>query len=131
MQARRTLARRNILSTAEKAAVCFQAGDIESARFDSGTFDTVLCCNALQYFPDMPSVLAAVRTWLRPGGCLVFNVTQATKTVRLPSAWLAWWPEMPSTRMHRAKVWTGTGFSNLAAGANTCHHTVAVPTIRG
>jgi ubiquinone/menaquinone biosynthesis C-methylase UbiE len=70
VQAGRALATRDSLSAAEKAAVRFAVGDVDTVHYDEGAFDTILCCNTLQYFPDMPGVLAKARAWLQPGGAL-------------------------------------------------------------
>ena len=83
VQAEHELASRGSLSDATKATVTFLVSDAAAAKFDAASFDTILCCNAMQWFPDMHDVIASARGWLKPGGCLAFNVTASTKNVRL------------------------------------------------
>ena len=41
--------------------------------FKQGPFDVITCSSALLYLPDVPAALRLFRSWLRPGGRLIFN----------------------------------------------------------
>jgi SAM-dependent methyltransferase len=48
--------------------VSFLAGDVFAAPFIRPTFDAILLASAIQYFPDLPALLRALRPLLLPGG---------------------------------------------------------------
>ena len=54
----------------------FLAADIESLHTSfaaPATRDAILCSNALPFLRDIPAALTTWRSWLRPGGRVVFN----------------------------------------------------------
>ena len=82
LQAKDDLQQRTDLSAGVKAAIELKAEDIDASDFPDASFDVILCCSAMQYFPDIPKVLAGLYRWLRTDGTLLFNVTAATERVR-------------------------------------------------
>jgi len=47
--------------------------DAETLDYSAGSFDLILCCNALPYMTDVPAALRLWHSLLRPGGQLAFN----------------------------------------------------------
>ncbi|KAK9816432.1 hypothetical protein WJX72_000139 [[Myrmecia] bisecta] len=54
----------------------FQQGDAEQAELAAGSFDVITCSSAIIYLQDVHAALVKVRSWLKPGGRLVFNTPQ-------------------------------------------------------
>ena len=51
--------------------VACQRADLYALPFEPGSFDAVVAANVLHLVPDLPGALAAMRSMLGPGGCLV------------------------------------------------------------
>jgi SAM-dependent methyltransferase len=49
------------------------ANAAERLSFDAGSFDAVICIDAINHLPDRPRVLADWHRMLKPGGCLLFT----------------------------------------------------------
>ena len=81
MQAETQLAKRAHALPADSATPAFVQADAECIAFVPALFDVILCCSAMQYFPDVHAVLRNARRWLREDGCLVFNAAACTETV--------------------------------------------------
>lgn len=47
--------------------------DAETLNLAAGSFDLIVCCNALPYMTDVPAALRLWHSLLRPGGRLAFN----------------------------------------------------------
>jgi ubiquinone/menaquinone biosynthesis C-methylase UbiE len=55
-------------------AIEWYHGDVSCMPFSSGEFDTVLCQQGLQFFPDRAAALREMKRVLRPGGTLALSV---------------------------------------------------------
>ncbi|KAK9812964.1 hypothetical protein WJX72_006554 [[Myrmecia] bisecta] len=64
-------------AAAHPHVLSFRLGDAQTAAFPPGSFDAVLCSNALVYMADVAAALQRWAVWLRPGGILCFNTPQA------------------------------------------------------
>jgi SAM-dependent methyltransferase len=64
------IARERLARTGRGHVVC---GDAEALPFRAGTFDRVLCLNAMHHFPDLPSALREIARVLRRDGRAVFS----------------------------------------------------------
>jgi ubiquinone/menaquinone biosynthesis C-methylase UbiE len=65
-----TLLEHRIREAQLKNVRCEQA-DLYALRFDPASFDAVVAANVLHLVVDLPAALAALRSVLKPGGCLV------------------------------------------------------------
>ena len=50
--------------------------DVEAAFFPDSFFDRILCSSGIAYLQYPERTLAAMLTWLKPGGTLHFNINQ-------------------------------------------------------
>ena len=76
------IAKRN-LRNAGGNNITFVGGDVvRLSGLVRGKFDFVVCNSAFWQFPELPMVLRAIRSVLKPGGTLAFNVPQWHSTRR-------------------------------------------------
>ena len=66
-------------------SIAWHPGDIARMPFGPGEFDTVLCQQGLQFFPDRPAALREMNRVLAPGGRLALSVWgRAEKSPHVP-----------------------------------------------
>ena len=68
----------------EYANVCYMRGNALAMPFESGSFDAVICCAALQLFTDYDRALGEISRVLKPGGAFV------CQTIVTPNAAPLW-----------------------------------------
>jgi SAM-dependent methyltransferase len=59
---------------ARAAPIQWRQGDALALPFEAATFDSVLCFEGIQFFPQRPAGLAQIRRVLRPGGRLLATI---------------------------------------------------------
>lgn len=57
--------------------VAFETGDATNLRFETDSFDAVICSEVLEHLPDYDAALAEIRRILKPNGKLCISVPHA------------------------------------------------------
>lgn len=113
------------LARAERShsRIHYRQSAIEELQFEPHRFDLVVSSLAFHYVADYAGLIGNIRTWLAPGGTLVFSTEHPIYTARLPGeGWLAdgsgWRIDDYFIEGEREETW-------FVSGVRKYHRTVA------
>jgi ubiquinone/menaquinone biosynthesis C-methylase UbiE len=124
---------------ADAAPIEFLQGDAAALPVAESSFDVVICQQGLQFFPDRPMALAAMRTALKPGGHLAIAtwtgvesnpfgvVADALETHASPEAAQMLRSPFRLEKQELAELVVGAGFSEVDVHEETMECTWAAP----
>ncbi len=74
-------------SETKDPAIAFLRADIEHLDLPFASLDLIFSSLAIHYVADLPTLLAAMRKWLTPGGRLVFSVEHPIYSAPVQQGW--------------------------------------------